>query len=527
MQAIRNADDQKSLARMLHSVNRANRAEYDRAKRVEYYYCAQLINHTFGHAETSLDFRERISSENGSGETAQWMAASNRLAIQSALDLFDADRAEKIADETEALVLFNSGHEIITRSDADVSAETWGLYVQIYLLREDRERAAEYLEKMNRAILRERERVLKITKPSHKRLWGEYLAELDAASELYAALLTPDSHSRIDEETKAGWRRFATDTYSRQTRARFAVCAGDWHSGNPPPAGISFAEALRFAFFARRASRSDLPASSAQLFAAPFPSEEELENEDLEETALAAVAPPAVSPQFSIEQFVTQIAQTVASAVNAGNQHPQATVSEGFRFERLDILNQLAIAAQQAPPFTGYFHLRWNTEKIRTSVLARKISERVLCGEAYIFMVSGYIVDATLGAYDAPKFADEAAARSDARETMCILLRLGLGIDLDNFADGFAVSHESAAVAERAARLRMAQIHLSALLADIETGADLKPPEISESPTPLVPPVGSPIQKTLLAETPEEDILSEISDFETSADQFSDDLLEL
>lgn len=487
------------LPRLMQSAVRRGREEFTPLGRIEAYYSAALMHYISGANREVLRLREQIHAESNSGGS-DWLNAANRLAVRALLNAGDYKAAEAIADETDALILFNSGQDVITRRHEDVHPETWILYGQIFLALGEIEKAENSILNAGQAVLREKQIIFQIRTPSRRRQAEDSFREIEAEYELMDNLLKFEQ-----EDSTAGdylvqlYQRTANECYSKQLRGRVAAACGAWRASHgEPPFGLPLAEALRFAAlggYYQNDSNDQMTVSTVSE-----------ESQALLPTAFAS--PVEFKPDF--QQLFGELARSVALAVkeqsSADRFGQNRQISEGFSFERLDILNQLAIAEQQLPPFTGFFHLRWNPEMIKTSVLAKKINAAVLCGEAFIFMVAGWITDATLGDYDAPQFASEEEARKDARATMNILLRLGIGYDLDDTADGFMVSYKSPAVAERKPRLRMQQIHLSALLVEIETGADRK--ELNNPPSaPVIPATTAPSGKTVDNIANDEDIL--------------------
>lgn len=208
--------------------------------------------------------------------------------------------------------------------------------------------------------------------------------------------------------------------------AKISAVSGSWNPAqNIAPRGISLLEARRWSSVFTTEKKTQL--SGAEMGAGGALVQAEIQ---LPATPSASGVDASATV---LRELVFQLMDRVDTMIknNTGARQSQEEDESIFagKFVEFDLLSM--IANLQFKHTNGFIEAKWKPKEVETTILAGKLDERCRSGIGYVFFKNGLITDATLGAYDAPKFDTPAAARADALRALTALLQIGQGIGLD------------------------------------------------------------------------------------------------
>ena len=414
------------------------------------------------------------------------LADAQRLLVKLHLDENDFDAAVALSAEIDSMVIQNSesrtGVPMITRNPSEVSVETHLLEAEIALYRQEFESAGDSLGEAGKK-LNQLENASKIrTSPGEAKQnalrCNDLRCQLHFMGHLLRIVL---GDAEGFELLIALYQRLESDrSIDRRLLARIRAVQGKFDLENKiPPSGIGFSEARRLFALASR--------EVFEKTAADFLDSEEIAEIGGVKTpptpfgtqplAVQTYPPLSVNSNQTVPsspfnqdwaagqlQFQTQITDLLERVTKVMEHLPVKTsvpVSDAGRrpfafgggFEFMSLPTQLKEAGEIR--FTGFFQAQWSPEMIETSILAGNLNPAARCGEGFVFMIDGMIIDATLGTYDAP--ADTLPGTpeevAEVRRVLRILMQIGLGIKLDNLPQGFGAGYPSMGVKARRKRV--------------------------------------------------------------------------
>lgn len=205
--------------------------------------------------------------------------------------------------------------------------------------------------------------------------------------------------------------------------ARISAVSGAWNPAqNLPPRGISLREARRWS--------------------SVFSTEKKIQLSGTEIISGSVASPEVQTKPFTggntddsasvLRELVYGLMDRMDTMMknNGAKQLPEEDDSIfAGKFIEFDLLSM--IANLQFKHTNGFIEVTWKPKEVETTILAGKLDERCRAGIGYVFFKNGLVTDATLGAYDAPKFDTTADTRTDALRSLSALIQIGQGIGLD------------------------------------------------------------------------------------------------
>lgn len=470
---------------------------------------AAEIARALDHHALSVEQINRVINHPPAGSGFDILSRAQRLRASLYLDDGAVEQAAALGNEIDAVVIVNSesrgGEQFFSRNPNDVAVETFLLQSEIALFSSDTVEAANFLMAgATRLADTERDNRLKKLSAFEARQNAIFCAELRYKLHLWEATLRIATG---DEEGFSLLRLLAEQVAGdaqadRRIPARIRALLGEFEIESGAPVGIGRSEAMRlFALGTHKVVRaakeivfdeenfleiSDSPnlfdlqpvkpsaaPNTEMALAIPVQTGSQLSPQVSD--AIEKIADSQVATNMQMSAMFEQLNRVleklpVQSATLATNEQKRRPFAFGGGFAFFDLVTQLGNAEQVH--FTGFFQCQWSPDMIETSVLAGNLDPLARTGEGFIFMKEGTIIDATIGSYDAPEeFAAgvSPAAEADAKRSLTVMIQVGIGLKLDCTPDGFGEGYPSAAVKERAERLRYRQFpHLATLITERE-----------------------------------------------------------
>lgn len=395
------------------------------------------------------------------------------------LDRGDLSAARTLIDETDGLeIVLQGGQSVINRHDTEVTVETWLISMEIAIAQNDLRAAQEYFE---RAIVRlsseEAELRRKRVAFYEKRKLEQYYHDLGQFLNFYGltlGLLTGDQEApnslkelfqTIHQENEAAAANKKLPNIPLESK--IFCLLGRW-SGLEKPRGISSAEAERWKLF-----------GSPERFLEAGQNQEQTAVPDNSQT-WALVSVPEQMPVASVSDS-DLLAVTVGLLERMTNQfervngvlpdfmnylkgEPKVDYTErqfGGHLLETDLFNLLYNIRKLN--FTGYISFNWDSKLFESAILKGYLPDIVRVGEAVLYAVEGYIIDAVF------KGQNLVNNSGTAQENFLLLTRMCFSIQTDDTPPNIiAKSKRDDAVAARHPLLKISDKDLFHITADLD-----------------------------------------------------------
>lgn len=353
------------------------------------------------------------------------------------LDLGQIENAVSLAETLDGMAMTSgTGRDQVSkvfRNDADITVSSWLIIAEVSLFCGDYPQTVRALTTATRLQMEaedkfknrsEKEFISQREKDAFFRADEQVKNTIEFLEAVYSIAAGADWGREV---LAALYEKLIVEPHSdKRLIAKINAVSGAWNSAqNIPPRGISLLEARRWSSVFTTDKKTLLAGTELVTGAVVQPEAQ------TNQSAISVVNRDESAAV--LRDLVYGLMDRMDTMMKNNGAKQSSEEDESIfagKFVEFDLLSM--IANLQFKHTNGFIEVTWKPREVETTILAGRLDERCRSGIGYVFFKNGLITDATIGAYDAPKFNTPDEARADARRSLSALFQIGQSIGMDN-----------------------------------------------------------------------------------------------